>query len=77
MAHRALLRRSPAALRSCRTSSTVYGSTSISSGRGAFASLAGLRVIRPRRSASPSAVRTVRCAWFAVAGELPARSILA
>ena len=43
-----------------RTSSTVYGSTSSSSRRGGLASVAGLLVMWPRRTASLSAVRPAR-----------------
>jgi hypothetical protein len=57
-------------------SPTEYGSTSRSSGRGAFASLAEFRD-PPAPLGLPGAVRIVRCTWFAVAGELPPRIIFA
>ena len=53
---------SPAAAARMRCASvTVNGWISYCTMRGAFASVAGFRAIWPRRTASLSAVRTVRC----------------
>jgi hypothetical protein len=52
-----------ASSRSRWTSSTEYGSTSVSSSTGALAIVAGFSVMALRRTASFSATRTVRWTW--------------
>ena len=71
MTQRAAFRRLSAACRRRCTSSTVYGTTSSSSRRGALAMVAGFTVRWRRRTASLRAARTVRWAWWAVPAALP------